>query len=135
MCTNLVNKLPTLPKTVNTMSIYFSDLWLYSHKVPYLEMPTDHVNITPTLSRTVYIMSIHFFSFSPDFLAIFPLLTIFGNVHRPCKQYSNIINNILHHVYFFSSAHAVGGNQNNLQKKSDLEVWGESDEDIIGMWQ
>ena len=30
---------------------------------------------------------------------------------------------------------AVGGHQNNLQKKSDLEVWGESDEDIIGMWQ
>ena len=30
---------------------------------------------------------------------------------------------------------AVGGNQNTLQKKSDLEDWGESDEDIIGMWQ
>jgi hypothetical protein len=29
-------------------------------------------------------------------------------------------------------ARAVGGNQNSLQKKSDLEVWGESDEDIIG---
>jgi len=29
-------------------------------------------------------------------------------------------------------AHAVGGNQDSLQKKSDLEVWKESDEDIIG---
>lgn len=29
-------------------------------------------------------------------------------------------------------ARAVGGNQNSLQRKSDLEVWGEHDEDIIG---
>jgi hypothetical protein len=29
-------------------------------------------------------------------------------------------------------ARAVGGNQNSLQKKSDLEVWEERDEDIIG---
>lgn len=30
-------------------------------------------------------------------------------------------------------ARAVGGNQNSLQKKSDLEVWEERDEDIIGV--
>ena len=50
---------------------------------------------------TVYIMSILFFSFFSDFLAIFALLTIFGNVHRPCKQYPNIVNNSLHHVCSF----------------------------------
>ena len=32
-------------------------------------------------------------------------------------------------------AHAVGGRQNNLPKKSNLEVWGKIDEDIIGTWQ
>ena len=64
-------------------------------------MRTDHVNTTPTLSITVYIMSILFFSFISDFLAIFALLTIFGNVHRPCKQQPNIVNNSLHHVCSF----------------------------------
>ncbi|KIJ97719.1 hypothetical protein K443DRAFT_79103, partial [Laccaria amethystina LaAM-08-1] len=44
----------------------------------------NHVNSTPTLSIMVYIMSILFVSIFPDFLAIFSLITIFGNVHRPC---------------------------------------------------
>ena len=70
-------------------------------------MRTDDVNTTPTMSITVYIMSILFFSFFSDFLAIFALLTIFGNVQRPCKQYPNIVNNSRHHVcsffLFFSS--------------------------------
>ena len=64
-------------------------------------MRTDHVNTTPTLSITVYIMSIFFSLFFSLFLAIFALLTIFGNVHRPCKQYPNIVNNSLHHVFSF----------------------------------
>ena len=64
-------------------------------------MHTDHINTTPTLSITVYIMSILFFPFFLIFLAIFALLTIFGNVHRPCKQYPNIVNNSLHHVCSF----------------------------------
>ena len=33
--------------------------------------------------------------------AIFALISIFGNVHRPCKYYSNIVKNSLHHVYSF----------------------------------
>ncbi|KIJ90974.1 hypothetical protein K443DRAFT_115791, partial [Laccaria amethystina LaAM-08-1] len=51
----------------------------------------NHVNSTPTLSTTVYIMSIIFLPFFPDFVAIFALLSIFGNPHRPCKQYPNNI--------------------------------------------
>ena len=44
---------------------------LYLHKLPYLEMCTDHV-----------------YSFVPLFsLAIFLLATLFGNVHKPHQQY------------------------------------------------
>ena len=64
-------------------------------------MCTHHVNTTPTLSITVYIMSILCLSFFSHFLAIFAPLTIFGNVHRPCKQCPNIVNNSLHHVCSF----------------------------------
>ena len=65
-------------------------------------MRTDHVNNSPTLSTCVYIMPLLFLLILPDFLIIFVLITIFGNVHRPCKQYSNIVDNSLHHVYSFS---------------------------------
>ena len=34
-------------------------------------------------------------------LVISALISIFGNVHRPCKYYSNIVKNSLHHVYSF----------------------------------
>ena len=62
-------------------------------------MHIDHLNTTPTLSTTVYIMSILFFLlFSPDFLAIFALITIFGNGHRSCKQYLNIVNSCVYSV-------------------------------------
>ena len=64
-------------------------------------MCTDHVNSTPILSTTVYIMSFLFFSFFPDVLAIFMLITTLGNVHRPYKQYPNIVTNSLHHVFSF----------------------------------
>ena len=37
-------------------------------------------------------MSILLFPFFPDFLAIFILVTIFGNVHRPYQQYPNNVN-------------------------------------------
>ena len=82
---------------------FFSQIFLifslYSCLLPHLEMCTDHVNSTPTLSTTVYIMSILFLLSFPDFLIIFVFITIFGNVHRPCKQYPSIANNSLHHVY------------------------------------
>ena len=37
-------------------------------------------------------LSLHFFLIFPDFLSIFTLITILGNVHRPCTLYLNIIN-------------------------------------------
>ena len=46
--------------------------------------------------------SILFWSF-PDVLGIFASITILGNMHRPCKQYLNLVNNSLHHVYSFFS--------------------------------
>ena len=82
-------------------SLFFLIFWLYLHYLPYLEMCTDHVNSTPILSTMVYIMSFLFFSFFPDFLAIFASITTLGNVHRPCKQYPNIVTNSLHHVFSF----------------------------------
>ena len=56
-------------------------------------------------------MSILFFSFCSDFWAIFALLTIFGNMHRPCKQHPNIVNNSLCETVFaiFSHRHPRGG--------------------------
>ncbi|KIK05252.1 hypothetical protein K443DRAFT_91525 [Laccaria amethystina LaAM-08-1] len=56
----------------------------------------NQVDTTPTLSTIVYIMFLFLFLFFPKFLAIFALLTIFGNVHRPCKHYSKIVNNSVH---------------------------------------
>ena len=50
-------------------------------------MHTDHVNNNPILSTTVYIMSVLFWS------AIFTLIAILGNVHRPHEQCTNIVNN------------------------------------------
>ena len=32
-------------------------------------------------------------------LAIFSLITIFGNAHRPCEQYLSIVDNRLHYIY------------------------------------
>ncbi|KIJ93934.1 hypothetical protein K443DRAFT_111318 [Laccaria amethystina LaAM-08-1] len=84
MRTDHVHPTPTLSTIVNTISI--QPCKHYPNSVN-----NDHANSTPTLSTTVYIMSIIFVSFFPDFLAIFALLTIFGNAHRPCKHYPNNI--------------------------------------------
>ena len=59
-------------------------------------MCTDHVNTTPTLSTTLDIMSILFCLFSPDFLAMFALIAILGNAHRPHEQCTNIANNSIY---------------------------------------
>ena len=39
----------------------------------------------------------------PEFLIQFTLLTILGNAHRPCKQYTNLVDNGLHHISLFFS--------------------------------
>ena len=43
-----------------------------------------------------------FSDFFSDFLAIFTLITILGNAHRPCKLYLNIIHNSTSYLSFFS---------------------------------
>ena len=54
-------------------------------------MGTDHVNIVEDgLDATPFIS---------DVLGIFASIAILGNVHGPCKQYLNLVNN--HHVYCF----------------------------------
>ena len=39
---------------------------------------------------------------SCDFLVIFLLIAILGNAHRPCKQYTSIVDNDLHLSLHFS---------------------------------
>ena len=63
---------------------------LYLHKLPYLEMCTNHV-----------------YSFFPpfsDFLAIFLLATLFGNVHKPHQHYlyMSMIVYIISIIFFCS---------------------------------
>jgi hypothetical protein len=43
----------------------------------------------------------HLFLLFISFSGYIVLVTIFGNVHRPCRYYCNIVNNSLHHVYSF----------------------------------
>src|ERR1700749_3466306 len=64
-------------------------------------MCTDHMNSAPTLSTTVSKCLFFLFFILPDFVTIFALITVFGNAHRPCKHYSNIVDNSLHHIYSF----------------------------------
>ena len=131
MRTDHMNSAPTLPTIVSKCLFFFLffplTLWLYLRQLPYLEMRTDHVNTTPMLSITVYIMSILFFSFFSDFLAIFALLTIFGNVHRPCKQHPNIVNNSLPHVCSFfpilGNAHRPCKQFSNITTPSLFFFW------------
>jgi hypothetical protein len=84
-------------------SPFFLIFWLHFHYLPYLEMCTDHVNSTltrsPHHSHFFLILSLFFIGK----LTIFALLTIFGSVHRPCKQCPNIVKNSLHHVYYYFS--------------------------------
>ena len=87
---------------VYSFFLFLLIFWLSLHYLPYLKMCTDLVNSTPILSTMVYIMFILFCSFFPDFLAIFTSITILGNVHRPCKQLSNITTPSLFFSLFFS---------------------------------
>ena len=76
---------------------FFLIFQLHLHKLPYLEMCTDHINHTSTLSITVHIVSIIF----PDFEAIFTFITTFRNVHSLHQHYPKTVNSILDHVYSF----------------------------------
>ena len=56
----------------------------------------------PAVSHIVNNSLFFFFLIFPDFLAIFALITILGNAHRPCKHYPSIVNNSICHVYSVS---------------------------------
>ena len=99
MCTDYIDTTSSLSTTVSTMSILvFLVFWLYLQQLPYWGMCTDHVNNALTLSRRVYIMSVLFLLIFSDFLITLALITALRNMHRPCKQYNNIIDNGLCHV-------------------------------------
>ena len=69
---------------------FFLIFQLYLHNLPYLEMCTDHVySFVPPF---------------PDFLAIFLLATLFGNVYRPHQQYlyMSMIVYIISIIFFCS---------------------------------
>ncbi|KIJ90236.1 hypothetical protein K443DRAFT_116898, partial [Laccaria amethystina LaAM-08-1] len=93
VCTDHVNSAPTLSTTVYAIFALLTIFGNVHRPCKHYSniVSNNHVNSTPTMSTTVYIMSNIFFSFFPDFLAIFSLLTIFGNAHRPCKWYPNNI--------------------------------------------
>ena len=68
---------------------FFPNFQLYLHKLPYLEMCTDHVySFVPPF---------------PDFLAIFLLATLVGNVHRPHQYlYMSMIVYLISIILFCS---------------------------------
>ena len=55
----------------------------------------------PQHYQQLYMMSLLFFQIFPDYLTRFTLLTILGNVHRPCKLYLSILNNSTSCLSFF----------------------------------
>ena len=85
-------------------------------------MGTDHINSTPTLSPMSWSAPSSqqpvAWTHTPNHLILFSLtswsyisflfsdynvlITMFGNVHRPCRYCFIIINKSLHHVYSFS---------------------------------
>ena len=106
MRTDHVNTTPTLSTTVYIMSILFLPFppWFSSYVCI-----NCHIRKCAQTTWTVHqhcqqqCLSVYSFSlfFPPNFVTIFVLITIFGNAHRPCKHYSNIVHNSLHHVYSF----------------------------------
>ena len=103
MCTDHVNTTSSLSTTVSIMSnLFFLIFWLYLHQLPYWEIHTENVNNASALSKRVYIMSILSLLIFSDFLIISAKITILGNAHRPCKQYTKIVDNDLHlSIHFF----------------------------------
>ena len=75
----------------------FSPLFFFS-LVLSIPLFGDRFPNASTLLKRVYIMSILFLLIFSDFLIIFAWITILGNVHRLCKQYTNIVDNSLCHA-------------------------------------
>ena len=97
---NLVNTCLHHASSFSPHLAWFSDYICVDYHI--WKMCTDHVNTTPTLLTTVYIMSILFLLSFSDFLVIFLLITMLGTAHRPCKQYTSIVDNDLHLSLNFS---------------------------------
>ena len=102
MRTDHVNNTLTLLTIVNTMSILF--FWSYGYIFTnYYIWKCAQTMLTLLQNCQQQSTSCLFFFclFLHDFLAMFALVAIFWNVHRPCLHYSNIVNNSLHYVYSF----------------------------------
>ena len=100
MCTDHVNSTPTLLTIVHTMSILF--FWSYDYiftNYHIWKCAQTMLTLLQHCQQQSTSCLFFFWLFSPDFLAMFVLIAILGNAHRPCKHYSNIVYNSLHHVY------------------------------------
>ena len=82
--------------------LFFLVAWCYS------TLPESFSDVLVILALITILENTHrpceqsFFLLTiPDFLIIFTVLTILGNVHRLCKEYTNIVDNGLHHVSLF----------------------------------
>ena len=73
-------------------------MWLKSHGARSLFVTAS----TSTLLTTVYIIWILFLLSFPDFLVIILSINTLENVHIPCKQCTNMVDNDLHlSLHFF----------------------------------
>ena len=71
-------------------------------------LPTTHGTLTHKIIMILYFLTFWSYIFLTFWLYISfwfsgynVLVTIFGNVHRPCRYYFIILNNSLYHVYSF----------------------------------
>ena len=95
------------PKIVNNTVYYFSSFFLIFSYICinyYIWKCAQTVNTTHNIVKNSLNHDHSLFLFFSDFLAISTLLTIFGNVHRPCKQYPSTVNSSLHCVFFLKNS-------------------------------
>ena len=91
---------PTLSITVSSFFFWF--FFKFSGYICINYHIRKCTQTMPTVSHIVNNSLFFFFLIFPDFLAIFALITILGNAHRPCKHYPSIVNNSICHVYSVS---------------------------------
>ena len=104
MRTDHVNTTPTLSTTVYIMSILFLPFspWVSSYVCINCHIRKCAQTTSPVHQHCQQqYLRVYSSLFFPDFVTIFVVITIFGNAHRPCEHYSNIVHNSLHHVYSF----------------------------------
>ena len=94
-----VNKTLTLLPILNTISLLFLCLFGYIFTNYHIWKCAQTMWTVPQHCQQ---LCLFFFLFFPAFVAIFALITIFGNVHRPCRHNPNVVNNCLHDGNSFS---------------------------------